>query len=113
MPSSIPPSEPPRPPPDAEGLLPAHLAEARDAILRALHVAARDGKFEDPQIRDAVAAYAERVRAAGHPPEWLIVDLKRLIASEAAPDIRDWFRGVLRDRLVSWGITGYFRLPRE
>jgi len=36
-----------------------------------------------------------------------------LIARDVLPELRDWFRGVMRDRLVSWGITGYYQLPRE
>ena len=81
--------------------------------MHALEAAAGAAKFEDSRIQDAVVAYADAVRVAGRPPEWLVVDLKRLIHRDVLPDVRDWFRGVLRDRLVSWGITGYFQLPRE
>lgn len=91
----------------------AALHELRRAIIGALEAAASTRQFEHPGIRAAVIAYADAVRAAGHPPEWLIVDLKKLIAHDALPDLRDWFRSVLRDRLVTWGISGYFRLPHE
>jgi hypothetical protein len=91
----------------------AALHELRRAIVGALEDAASTRQFENPNIRAAVAAYAEAVRVAGRPPEWLIVDLKKLIAHDALPDLRDWFRSVLRDRLVTWGISGYFQLPHE
>lgn len=91
----------------------AALLESRRAIVRALEAAASTRDFEDPVIRAAVGRYAEAVRKAGRPPEWLIVDLKHLIMNDAVPEVRDWFRGVLRDRIVSWGISGYFQLPHD
>lgn len=93
--------------------LPPALLERRAALVHALEAAAAASRFEDSRIRDAVVAYADAVRAAGRAPEWLVIDLKSLILRDVLPDVRDWFRGVLRDRLVSWGITGYFQLPRE
>lgn len=91
----------------------AALHELRRAIIGALDAAASTRQFEHPAIRASVVAYAEAVRIAGRPPEWLIVDLKKLIANDALPELRDWFRSVLRDRLVTWGISGYFQLPHE
>ena len=87
------------------------LGAARQAILDALAQVASTKRYESPMLHDVVARYARAAREAGRPPEWLVIDLKQLMAMEALPDLRDWFRGVLRDRLVSWGISEYFRLP--
>ena len=88
-------------PDQSNGPQPPSLHERRAAVVRALEAAAAVAKFEDPRICDAVFAYADAVRADGRAPEWLVVDLKQLIARDVLPELRDWFRGVMRDRLVS------------
>jgi len=87
------------------------VAQARASAVRALAEAAERRRFEDPLIREAVETYARRAREAGRTPEWLIIDLKRLVAHEAMPEVGDWFRSVVADRAVAWGIQGYFGLP--
>ena len=100
-------SQPPPVAPEPE----AALGAARQAILDALAHVASSKRYEDPVLHDVVTRYARAARDAGRPPEWLVIDLKKLMDTEALPDLRDWFRGVLRDRMVSWGISEFFRLP--
>lgn len=96
-------------PPDAE----SELRHVRQAVVDTLVQAAIARQFDDPAIRSAIAAYTTAARRAGRPPEWVVIDVKKLVALEAVPELGDWFRSVLRDRLVAWSISDYFGLPSE
>lgn len=89
------------------------LATTRAALESALIAAAGAKDYGNPDIRAAVIAYARAVRAAKRPPEWMIVDLKRLIHKEALKDVGEWFRTLVGDRAVSIGIAEYFNLSEK
>ena len=89
------------------------LATTRAALESALIAAADRKDYGNPGIRTAVIAYARAARAAGHPPEWMVVDLKKLVHKEALKDVGEWFRTLVGDRAVSIGIAEYFNLSEK
>ena len=93
--------------------LPPELATTRAALESALIAAAGAKDYGNPDIRTAVVAYARAVRAAKRPPEWMVVDLKRLVHREALKDVGEWFRTLVGDRAVSIGIAEYFNLGEK
>jgi hypothetical protein len=88
--------------------LPDALRGAADIVIGAFARAAEHREFEDPALRESVEAFAVSTKRDGIPPERLVVLLKHLVRNEALPTMNEWFRGVLTDRAVSWGIRAYF-----
>ena len=90
--------------------LPEPLRPAADAIVAALERALATHRFGDPQIREAVHAFARAARDARVPPERVIVLLKGVILHETLRTMNEWFLGVTVDRAVSWAIQEYFSI---
>jgi hypothetical protein len=82
-------------------------------ILEALHSAHTTRRFDDPQVSEAVAHCARRARSAGCPPERLIVALKALVREVALPDMGDWYRAVITDRVVVWAVEAFYEIARD
>ncbi|HEU4640872.1 MAG TPA: hypothetical protein VFS44_00365 [Gemmatimonadaceae bacterium] len=93
-------------PPDYLNSTAAHSDAAE--IVRAIDAAQRTRNFASTHLRAVVAAYARNARAAGVPPERLLVAVKTLVRDVALAEMNDWFRGVLTDRAVAWTIEAYF-----
>ncbi len=91
---------------------PTALEESRAALIAALRGVGRDRPFEGP-IRSAARRYGQAARAAGIPPERLVILLKQLFASSEIGGIGDWFRRVLTDRAIVWAIDGYYELESD
>ena len=73
--------------------------------------AARDARsFEHTALRAAVVRYAEEARRTGCPPERFLVALKECLPDEAPTALSRWTRDILKDRIVSWAIAGYYAL---
>ena len=61
-----------------------------------------------PRLRDAVAAYVADLRADGHPPERVVVDVKSLLAEIGFPR-RSEDRGPgPAEQVVRWVIQAYY-----
>lgn len=90
--------------------MPHELDELRREIVETLQRARQTHAFEEPALREAVRRFAVAARAAGLPPEKLVIAIKQLVAEEVLKDVGDWFRGVVTDRTVAWAIEGYFDL---
>ena len=88
----------------ASGAFRAHCAE----IVRALDAAQAQRNFDTSDARSAVATCARGARAAGVPPEKLIIELKRLMREVALPEMRAWYRSVLTDRVIVWAIEAFY-----
>ena len=84
----------------------AHCAE----ILRALDAAQAKRSFEAGEARAAVEDCARAARAAGVPPEKLIVQIKTLMREVALPEMRAWYRSVLTDRVIVWAIEAFYEI---
>jgi hypothetical protein len=58
------------------------------------------------QFRSCLAAFTTALKAAGNPPEVMVVEVKRIVAEAAAragEDARSWV-----DRSVTWAIQSYY-----
>lgn len=83
--------------------------QADCAAILGLMVAARGtGQWHTRELRAAIEDCARHARAAGAPPERLIVELKAFLQSRAVAEVGTWFRDVLLDRAVSWAIQAYY-----
>lgn len=83
------------------------------AIVRALEHGHLTRDFASADIRAAFTRYAQNARAAGVPPERLLVAVKTLVHDVALADMRDWFRAVLTDRAVAWTIEAYYGIDER
>lgn len=93
----------------AGGTFRAHCAE----IVRALDAAQAQRNFDGSDARTAVATCARAARAAGVPPEKLIIALKRLMREVALPEMRAWYRSVLTDRVIVWAIEAFYGIEPD
>jgi hypothetical protein len=85
---------------ESAGTLRAQVEALHDALIQA-----REGRaYDAARLRDAVAAVARAARNEQVPPERLIVLLKRLTRDHALSHLSEWWRAVLNDRFVRWGI---------
>jgi hypothetical protein len=75
-----------------------------------LAAAYRAREFENPELREAVAVFARTSRAAGTPPERMFLTMAALLDDPALAGLSDWWRSVLRDRLLGWGIETYYHI---
>lgn len=66
----------------------------------------------DAEFRAAVERYAAAARAAGLPPQRLLIDLKQLLASGALVHVDQRLRGTIVERAVRWAIHGYYPSSR-
>ncbi|MFL5576885.1 MAG: hypothetical protein ACJ79S_13040 [Gemmatimonadaceae bacterium] len=78
------------------------------AVVDALILARLARDFDAPPVRAAVAECAVAYRAAGLGPERLLVTLKRRIRESALPEMGEWYRAALTDRVVVWAIEAYY-----
>ena len=81
------------------------------ALAAALALAHEGGGYDAVQLRDAVAAVARAARHDHVPPERVLVLLKRLTRAPALGHLSEWWRGILTDRFVRWGIEAYYGPP--
>ena len=81
-----------------------HCAE----IVRELDAAQARRNFDTGEARSAVEQCARAARAAGVPPEKLIVELKALMRDVALPEMRTWYRSVMTDRVIVWAIEAFY-----
>lgn len=81
----------------------------RTAIHVALAGAVAARRFDAPELRAAVAQFARRSRGRGVPPEQLVIQLKAIVREDTLA-MGDWWRVVLTDRFVRWGVEAYYRL---
>jgi hypothetical protein len=84
-----------------------------DALHGALVRAREREEYDSAQLRDAVAAVAKAARDEHVPPERVLVLLKRLTQDDALDHLDEWWRRVLADRSVQWGIEAYYGLPSD
>jgi len=84
-----------------------------DTLHGALVQAREGGEYDTAQLRDEVAAVATAARDEHVPPERLLVLLKRLTRDDALDRVGEWWRCVLADRFVRWGIEAYYGLPSD
>jgi hypothetical protein len=81
----------------------------RTAIIAALEDAFANRRFDSPILQAAVTRFARRSRQAGVPPEQVVIRLKAIVRDEAG-GVGDWWRAVLTDRSVRWGVEAYYDL---
>lgn len=75
---------------------------------------AREGPNSDTRVlRDAVAVVAIGARAEHVPPERLLILIKRMTNDRVVSHLSQWWRRVLTDRCVRWGIEGYYGVPDD
>ncbi len=71
-------------------------------------VSARD--YDTPALREAVVGFGAEARVRGVPPERVLIALKDTLNARDVGEISDWWRAVLTDRFVRWGVEGYYRI---
>lgn len=76
----------------------------------ALAAAYRARAFESAELRDAVTVFARASRAAGTPPERMFLAMAALLDDPSLAGLSDWWRSVLRDRMLRWGIETYYHI---
>jgi hypothetical protein len=81
----------------------------RTAIIAALEDAVATRRFDSPILHAAVARFARRSRQTGVPPEQFVIRLKGIVRDQAS-SVGDWWRAVLTDRSVRWGVEAYYDL---
>lgn len=81
-----------------------------DPLRQALAEAGRTRNYETLELRDAVARFAGAARAAGLPPERVLIAVKELVDEHSQTGVSEWWRSVLTDRVVRWAVEGYYRL---
>ncbi len=77
-------------------------------IVRALDAAQARRSSDVSEAQPVVEQCARDARAAGVPPEKLLVELKRLMREVALPEMRAWYRSVLTDRVIVWAIEAFY-----
>ena len=89
---------------------PGHAAEdpIGAAIRRAVGGEPQSRSLTSPDLEHAIRAFAMSERAASTPPERMLAALVTIIAHNTPTDASDWWRAVLRDRIVVWAIEGYY-----
>ena len=83
------------------------------AIRRAIGTEPQSRSLSSPDLEHAVRVFATRARAIGTPPERMLAALVAIIADNMPLDASDWWRAVLRDRIVVWAIEGYYDMEIE
>lgn len=85
----------------------------RTTLVDALAAAAATRDYEGPTLPAAVARFAANARAHDLPPERLLIALKSAVADSRLLDLSNWWRGVLTDRVIRWGIEAYYGIARD
>jgi len=85
------------------------LSGDRTAMVVALQQASAGRRLDSQALQIAVARFARRSRMTGLPPEQLVIQLKAIVRDEAG-SVSDWWRTVLTDRSVRWGVEAYYDL---
>ena len=80
------------------------------AIRNALGEEPQSRSLTSPELERAVRAFALGARAMATPPERMLTALVTIVSSNIPSDASDWWRAVLRDRIVVWAIEGYYNI---
>lgn len=93
----------------------AHASEAPTAAAIRLAVGKepQSRSLTSPELEQAVRAFAIGARAISMPPERMLAALVAIIADNTPMDASDWWRAVLRDRIVVWAIEGYYDIDMD
>jgi hypothetical protein len=78
------------------------------AVRSAFRDANESRDYNTPRLPEAVTALAIAARTTGMPPERLLVLLKDIVADRQLLTVSPWWRGILTDRVVRWGIEAYY-----
>jgi hypothetical protein len=98
----------------AAGATPKARADAlADAVRRTLLAMPAGEPPTSDELQRTIRAYAGASRAAGIPPERLLIAVAAIIADATPPGTSDWWHSVVRDRLIFWAIEGYYRIDIE
>ncbi|MFL5563164.1 MAG: hypothetical protein ACJ79K_16990 [Gemmatimonadaceae bacterium] len=81
------------------------------SIVQAVHAARASQSSEYSALRAAVVRCAETARRAQCPPERFLVALKDCLPDDQSLATNRWRRDIIRDRIVSWAIAGYYDTP--
>ena len=81
------------------------------SIVQAVQAARSSRSSDYSALRAAVVRSAETARRTGCPPERFLVALKSCLPDDASLAIDRWRRDIIRDRIVSWAIAGYYATP--
>jgi hypothetical protein len=84
------------------------LRENVEALQTELSAARSGREYDSGRLRNAVASVAKVARQEYVPPERVLVLLKRLANDRALGQLTDYWRAVLTDRFVRWGIEAYY-----
>jgi hypothetical protein len=84
-----------------------------DSIRAALQATPQSGSLSSPELERAARAFATAAREAGTTPERTLVALATIITDATRNGTSDWWRSVVRDRLVVWAIEGYYNIDIE
>jgi hypothetical protein len=71
---------------------------------------AREHPRDTPALSDAAARFAREARAAGVPPERMLVALGDALNTGALGSVGDWWRRVVRDQCVRTAIEAYYAI---
>jgi hypothetical protein len=78
------------------------------ALQLALLKAREDRDYETAGLRAAVVAMAVTARRCGLPPERLLSSLQRAAQDPSLDYLSRWWRNILTDRFVRWGLDAYY-----
>lgn len=81
------------------------------SIVQAVHAARAAHSFEYAALRVIVVRCAERARRSGCPPEQFLIALKDCLPDDGSLAMSRWTRDIIKDRVVSWAIAGYYAAP--
>lgn len=93
--------------------VPKSVDALRARLLEVLSRAREDHNFRDPAIRDAAKAIGRAARESGLAPERLVIFLKDIARADELASVGDWFRRVITDRVIVWGIDAYYGLDGD
>ena len=83
------------------------------AIRRALGEEPQSRSLTSPELEHAVRGFATAAHIARTPPERMLAALVAIVGDATPSDASDWWRAVLRDRIVLWAIQGYYNIDME
>ena len=81
------------------------------SIVKAVRAARTQHSVEYAALRDVVMRCAENARRSGCPPERFLVALKDCLPDDGSLAMSRWTRDIIKDRVVSWAIAGYYAAP--
>ena len=84
-----------------------HIADCA-GIVQAVRAARSSQSTEYSALREVIVRCAETARRAQCPPEQFLVALKNCLPDDHSLATNRWRRDIIRDRIVSWAIAGYY-----